>query len=220
MVLYGMDSTLPVTLDMMIAHGAAVVRASKQALVVVDMPFGSYQGSHETAFNAASRVIKETGAQAVKIEGGEEMADTIAFLSTRGIPVMGHVALMPQYVNALGGYRYQGRDTEERKKIMNDALAVEQAGAFAVVLEGVEESLARKITQKLTIPTIGIGASPDCDGQVLVTQDLLGLTPTPPSFVKQYADVGALISDAAAKYAKEVRARTFPTLKHCFVKKE
>jgi 3-methyl-2-oxobutanoate hydroxymethyltransferase len=148
------------------------------------------------------------------------MAETIAFLTERGVPVMGHVALMPQHVHALGGYRYQGRNKEERSVILRDALAVEKAGAFAVVLEGVEESLAREITEKLTIPTIGIGASPDCDGQVLVTQDMLGLTPQQPSFVKQYADAAALIEEAAAKYAKEVRARSFPTLKHCFVKKE
>jgi len=217
MVLYGMESTLPVSLDMMIAHGRAVVASSKAACVVVDMPFGSYQGSHEAAFNAAARVIKGTGCQAIKIEGGEEMADTIAFLVARAIPVIGHVALMPQHVNAMGGYRYQGRTKPERQKILKDALAVEKAGAFAVVLEGVEESLAREITNKLSIPAIGIGASPACDGQVLVTEDLIGLTPVAPKFVKQYADAGALIHQAAASYAKEVRARTFPALSHCFV---
>lgn len=220
MVLYGMNSTLPVTLEQMIAHGAAVVKASMQALVVVDMPFGSYQGSKEAAFNACARVLKETGAQAVKIEGGEEMADTINFLTERGIAVMGHVALMPQHVHTLGGYRYQGRTPIERKKIMQDAVSIEKAGAFAVVLEGVEEKLAATITAKLAIPTIGIGASPDCDGQVLVTYDLLGLTATAPSFVKQYADAAQLISDAAARYASDVRTRSFPTLKHCFVKKK
>jgi 3-methyl-2-oxobutanoate hydroxymethyltransferase len=143
----------------------------------------------------------------------------MAFVSSRAIPVIGHVALMPQHVHALGGYRYQGRDPAERERIMADALAVEKAGAFAIVLEGVEESLAREITEKLSIPTIGIGASPQCDGQVLVTYDILGLTPQAPSFVKQYADAAKLISDAAADYAKDVRARTFPTLKHCFIKK-
>jgi 3-methyl-2-oxobutanoate hydroxymethyltransferase len=219
MVLYGFESTLPVTLDMMIAHGAAVARSSSHALVVVDMPFGSYQGSCEAAFDAAARILKETGAQGVKVEGGEEMADTIAFLSVRGIPVMGHVALMPQHMNALGGYRYQGREPLERSKITNDALAVEKSGAFAVVLEGIEESLAREITDKLAIPTIGIGASPACDGQVLVTEDILGLTPVPPRFVKRYGDAASLISDAAEQYAKEVRGRVFPTLQHCFVKK-
>ena len=220
MVLYGFDSTLPVTLDMMIAHGAAVVRSSAQALVVVDMPFGSYQGSPQAAFHAAARIFKETGAQAVKVEGGAEMAETIAFLAARGIAVMGHVALMPQHVHTLGGYRYQGREPEERARITDDALAVEKAGAFAVVLEGIEESLARELTGKLAIPTIGIGASPACDGQVLVTDDILGLTQAQPSFVKRYADAASLIGEAAAHYASEVRARTFPTLRHCFVKKE
>lgn len=220
MVVYGMDSTLPVTLDMMIAHGAAVVRGSRQAFVVVDMPFGSYQGSLQVAFDACARVLKETGAGAIKIEGGAEMAPTIAFLVERGIPVMGHVALMPQHVHAMGGYRYQGRSEPERKKIREDALAVQKAGAFAVVLEGTEESLAREITESLSIVTIGIGASPACDGQVLVTYDVLGMTPVAPSFVKQYADAGALISAAAEQYAKEVRAREFPTLKHCFVQKK
>jgi 3-methyl-2-oxobutanoate hydroxymethyltransferase len=220
MVLYGMESTLPVTLNMMVLHGRAVARASRQALVVVDMPFGSYQGSLEAAFDAGARVLKETGAQAIKVEGGEEMAETIAFLVARGIPVMGHVALMPQHVHAMGGYRYQGRDAGERTKILKDAMAVEKAGAFAIVLEGIEESLAREVTAKLAIPTIGIGASPDCDGQVLVTYDLLGLTSKAPGFVKQYADAGKLIDKAAAQYAKEVRARAFPTLSHCFVQKK
>ncbi len=219
MVLYGMESTLPVSLDIMIAHGKAVVKSSHESLCVVDMPFGSYQGSHETAFNSCVRVIKETRCQAVKIEGGVEMAETIAFLTARAIPVMGHVALMPQHVHAMGGYRYQGRTEQERKKILADALAVEKAGAFAIVLEGIEESLAREITKKLSIPTIGIGASPDCDGQVLVTEDMIGLTDSPPSFVKQFADVGEQIKKAAEAYAKEVRARKFPTLKHCFTKK-
>lgn len=220
MVMYGMESTLPVTLEMMVMHARAVVQASEHAFVVVDMPFGSYQGSHEAAFNACARVVKETGAQAVKIEGGQEMASTIAFLAERAIPVMGHVALMPQHVHTLGGYRYQGRDAASRRKIMADALAVEKAGAFAVVLEGIEERLAREITKKLSIPTIGIGASPQCDGQVLVTQDMLGLTLKAPSFVKLYADAGKLVSQAAAEYAKDVRARRFPTLKHCFTQKE
>lgn len=219
MVLYGMESTLPVTLDMMIAHGRAVVKSSKSAYVVVDMPFGSYQGSLETAFNACARVIKETGCQAVKIEGGAEMAETIAFLTKRAIPVMAHVALMPQHVNTMGGYRYQGRTPKERKKIMDDAIAAEKAGAFAIVLEGIEESLAREITAKLSIPTIGIGASPQCDGQVLVIDDMLGLSEYAPSFVKQYADAGTMISKAVAQYADDVRKRKFPTLTHCFTKK-
>ncbi len=218
MVLYGMESTLPVSLDMMIAHGRAVVAASQKACVVVDLPFGSYQASPETAFNAAAHVLKATGCHAVKLEGGAEMADTIAFLTQRGVPVMGHVALMPQHVHALGGYRYQGRTQEERRNILRDAQAVEKAGAFAVVLECVEESLAREITEKLFIPTIGIGASPACDGQVLVTEDMLGLTSAPPRFVKQYAGLGAVVSDAAEAYANEVRARQFPAAHQCFTK--
>ena len=220
MVIYGMESTLPVSLDMMINHSLAVVKSSSHAFVVVDMPFGSYQESKETAFNACARVIKETGCQAVKIEGGSEMFETIDFLVKRGIPVVGHIALMPQFVNALGGYRYQGRNNEERTKIMQDALAVEKAGAFAVVLEGIEESLAREITKKLTIPTIGIGASAECDGQVLVIDDILGLTPKPPKFAKQFADVGKLISDAAESFASEVRSRKFPDAIHCFFNKK
>jgi len=216
MVLYGMDSTLPVTLEMMIAHGAAVVRASQQALVVVDMPFGSYQAAPRAAFAACARVLKETGCQAVKIEGGAEMEETIAFLLRRGIPVMGHVALTPQHVNVFGGYRYQGRTPAERAKILEDARAVERAGAFAVVLEAVEETLAREITAALSIPTIGIGASPGCDGQVLVSDDMLGLTPSPPRFAKQYAAIGETISKAATQYAEEVRAGRFPGPEHCF----
>jgi 3-methyl-2-oxobutanoate hydroxymethyltransferase len=220
MVLYGMESTLPVSLDLMIAHGNAVVKASKEACVIIDMPFGSYQGSHEAAFNAAVKVIKKTGCQGIKLEGGAEMADTIAFLTERAIPVMAHIALMPQHVHALGGYRYQGRTKAERQKLLKDAVAIEKAGAFAVVLEGIEESLAREITAKLSIPTIGIGASPECDGQVLVTEDLLGLTPIQPRFVKRYADAGTLITNAVTAYAKEVKARKFPMLSHCFTKKD
>jgi 3-methyl-2-oxobutanoate hydroxymethyltransferase len=219
MVLYGMESTLPVSLDIMIAHGKAVVRSSKSALVAVDMPFGSYQGSTESAFDACVQVIKETGCQAVKIEGGAEMADTIAFLTQRGIPVMAHIALMPQHVNMMGGYRYQGRNSKERKKILDDATAVEKAGVFSVVLEGIEESLAREVTAKLSVPTIGIGASPKCDGQVLVIDDMLGLTENAPSFVKHYANLSTEISKAVAQYADDVRKGRFPTLMHCFTKK-
>jgi 3-methyl-2-oxobutanoate hydroxymethyltransferase len=216
MVLYGLDSTLPVSLEMMSAHGAAVVRSSRSACVVVDMPFGSYQESLGAAYASCARIMKETGCQAVKIEGGAEMAETIAFLTARGIPVVGHVALMPQHVHMLGGYRYQGRTKEERQKILKDAIAVEKAGAFAVVLEGLEETLARDITKKLAIPTIGIGASPMCDGQVLVSEDMLGLTPVQPRFAKQYAELSDAVSQAAGAYAKEVRARKFPTIAHCF----
>lgn len=220
MVLYGMDSTLPVTLDMMIAHTQAVVRSSASAAVVLDMPFGSYQTSPEAAFVACARVMKETGCQGVKLEGGEEMAETIAFLTARGIPVMGHVALTPQHVHVFGGYRYRGRTEAERNKIMKDAKAVSDAGAFAMVLEALEESLARKITQEVMAVTIGIGASPECDGQVLVTEDMLGLTPVHPKFVKQYASLAGEIEKAAGNYAKEVRSRKFPTLAQCFFEKK
>ncbi len=220
MVVYGMESTLGVSLEMMIAHGRAVVKSSKRALVVVDMPFGSYQASVEQAFNACARVIAETGAQAVKLEGGAEMADTIRFLSGRGIPVMAHVGLMPQRINALGSYRYRGRDADEAKDILNDAKAVEEAGAFAMVIEGVKEEVARKVTQSVKIPTIGIGASPACDGQVLVTEDMLGLSGYVPSFVKQYADMSAVVEKAVTTYAKEVRNRSFPGAEHYYLGKK
>ena len=220
MVLYGFDSTIPVTLELMIAHGAAVVRSSKNACVVVDMPFGSYQTSPEDAFVACARVMKETGCQAIKLEGGAEMAETIAFLTARGIPVMGHVALTPQHVNIFGSYRYRGRTKEERAQILEDAKAVAAAGAFAIVLEAVEETLAQKITKSITVPTIGIGASPTCDGQVLVTEDMLGMTPFQPKFVKTFAKLGADIDKAAAAYAQEVRARKFPTMAQCFIEKK
>ncbi len=220
MVLYGMESTLPVTLGMMAAHGRAVVGASARACVVVDMPFGSYQASPKDAFAAAAHLLKETACQAVKLEGGAVMAETIAFLAARGIPVMAHIALMPQHVNALGGYRFQGRTQSERDALMRDALAVEQAGAFAVVLEGTEESLAHEITRALGIPTIGIGASAHCDGQVLVSEDMLALTPVQPRFAKRYGDAAALIGEAAAAYAADVRARVFPAREHCFIRKE
>lgn len=218
MVLYGFDSTLPVTLDMMIAHGASVVRASQHALVVVDMPFGSYQQSPQQAFEHCARVMKESSCDAVKLEGGEAMAETIAFLVARGIPVMAHVGLQPQQVHTLGGYRYQGRTEEDAARIMRDAQAVERAGAFCVVLEGIKESLAAKITQVLSIPTIGIGASAACDGQVLVAEDMLGLTASDyvPSFVKQYASLAPTISSAVEEYATEVRARTFPGAAHVY----
>ena len=221
MVLYGFESTIPVSLDMMIAHGAAVVRGSQQALVVVDMPFGSYQASIEQAFNACARVMKETGAGAVKLEGGEMMAETIAFLTARGIPVMAHVGLQPQQVHALGGYRYQGRTKDDAERIMRDAKAVAQAGAFAVVLEGVKETVAADITQAIGIPTIGIGASSACDGQVLVSEDMLGLTVSNyvPSFVKQYANLEADIVGAVKNYAKEVRTRKFPSAEFVYGKK-
>jgi len=219
MVLYGMESTLPVSLDIMIAHGRAVVNASKSAMVVVHMPFGSYQGSKEAAFNSCARVLKETSCHAVKIEGGAEIADTIKFLTERGIPVMGHIALMPQHVNTLGGYRYQGRTEEERKKLLRDAIAIDKAGAFTMVIECAEENISHEIYQKVSLCTIGIGASPRCDGQVLVSEDMLGLTDVAPKFVKHYIDLGGAVSKAAASYAADVRKGKFPTLAHCFTTK-
>lgn len=216
MVLYGMENTLPVPLDMMIFHGRAVVKSSVRALTVVDMPFGSYQASKEQAFTSCARVMAETGCQAVKLEGGREMAETIAYLVERGIPVMGHIGLKPQHVHALGGYRYQGRSDAEAKRLMEDAKAVEKAGAFAMVLEGIKEDVASALTRKVKIPTIGIGASAHCDGQVLVGEDMLGLSGYIPSFVKRYAELGPSISKAAAAYAKEVRARQFPSADYCF----
>ena len=216
MVVYGMENTLAVSLDMMIAHGKAVVKSSKRALVVVDMPFGSYQASKEQAFVSAARVMAETGAQAVKLEGGAEMAETIRYLVERGIPVMGHVGLMPQHVHALGGYRYRGRDAKEAKLILDNALAVQKAGAFSMVLEGTQEQVARDITKKLSIPTIGIGASPACDGQVLVVDDMLGMGGYAPSFVKKYENLEAAISKAVKKYADEVKTRKFPSSEYYF----
>jgi 3-methyl-2-oxobutanoate hydroxymethyltransferase len=216
MVVYGFDSTLPVTLDMMIAHGAAVVRGSKHACVVVDLPFGSYQASPEQAFMSASRVLKETGAAAVKLEGGIAMAATIAYLSQRGIPVMAHVGLMPQAVNQLGGFKTQGRELVSYAAVVADARAVADAGAFAVVLEGIVEPLAAEITRTISIPTIGIGASPACDGQVLVVDDMLGMFEHGPRFVKKYADLRTIISTAAATYASEVIGGTFPSDAECY----
>ncbi len=209
-VIYGLPSSVPVTLDMMIAHGAAVVRGSYHSVVIVDMPFGSYEESPAQAFASASRVLKETGAAGVKLEGGAAMAETIAFLTARGIPVCGHVGLTPQAINVLGGYGPRGRDEAEAAKILADARAIADAGCFAMVIEGVLPALADAITAAVSCPTIGIGASPHCDGQVLVTEDLLGLFERTPRFVKRYADLAATIAEAAANYAAEVRARTFP----------
>lgn len=217
MVLYGMDSTLGVTLDMMINHGAAVVRGSERACVIVDMPFASYQESPARAYRNAARVMVETGCGGIKLEGGAEMADTIAFLVQRGIPVMGHVGLTPQSVNRFGGYRIQGKSPAAARRIIADARAVADSGAFSMVVEGVVETLAREITNAVPVPTIGIGASPDCDGQVLVTEDLVGLfADFTPSFVRRYAELGGELSDAAAAYAADVRARRFPGPEHCF----
>jgi 3-methyl-2-oxobutanoate hydroxymethyltransferase len=211
MVLYGMDSTLGVTLDMMINHGQAVMRGSKNACVIVDLPFGSYQESREQAFRNSARVMAETGCAGVKLEGGVEMADTIRFLVERGIPVMAHVGLKPQSVNALGGFRAQGRTDEEAAQVLRDAQAVSEAGAFSVVIEGTIEPVARKVTEAIAIPTIGIGASPACDGQVLVTEDILGLAgDISPKFVKRFAHLGDIVDDAARVYADEVRTPVFP----------
>ncbi|HYI42320.1 MAG TPA: 3-methyl-2-oxobutanoate hydroxymethyltransferase [Sphingomicrobium sp.] len=210
-VIYGLPSTVPVTLEMMCAHGAAVVRGSWHAVVAIDMPFGSYEQSPQQAFANASRVLKETGAAAVKLEGGEAMAETVAFLVKRGVPVIGHVGLTPQAVNALGGYRARGRDEAERAKILADARAVADAGCFAIVLEGVMEDIADEATASVACPTIGIGASARCDGQVLVTEDMLGLFERTPRFVKRYDDLATRIGEAVATYAGEVRGRSFPT---------
>jgi 3-methyl-2-oxobutanoate hydroxymethyltransferase len=210
-VIYGLPSTIPVTLEMMCAHGAAVVRGSWHAVVAIDMPFGSYEASPAKAFENASRVLKETGAAAVKLEGGEAMAETVAFLTRRGIPVIGHVGLTPQAVNALGGYRARGRDDAEAEKILADARAVAEAGCFALVLEGVMEEIAAEATRSVACPTIGIGASAQCDGQVLVTEDMLGLFERTPRFVKRYDDLASKVGEAAAAYASEVRSRSFPT---------
>ena len=210
-VIYGLPSTVPVTLEMMCAHGAAVVRGSWHALVAVDMPFGSYESSPSQAFASASRVMKESGCAAVKLEGGEAMAPTIEFLTRRGIPVIGHVGLTPQAVNMLGGYGARGKSDAEAKKIVGDARAVADAGAFCVVAEGVMEGIADEVTKELSVPVIGIGASASCDGQVLVTEDMLGLFERTPRFVKRYDDLATRIGEAAAAYAGEVRSRAFPT---------
>ncbi|MBM6576637.1 3-methyl-2-oxobutanoate hydroxymethyltransferase [Microvirga sp. SRT01] len=209
-VVYGLPSTVPVTLEMMAAHGAAVVRGSYHAVVVIDMPFGSYEASPEQAFASAARLLKETNAAAVKLEGGEAMAPTVRFLTERGIPVMGHVGLTPQAVNVLGGYGARGRTEAEAAKIVADAKAVAEAGAFAIVIEGVVEPIAVAITQAVACPTIGIGASAQCDGQVLVGEDMLGLFDRVPRFVKRYDDLATRIDAAAATFAAEVRSRAFP----------
>src|SRR5437588_2450011 len=217
MTVYGFDSTLPVTLDMMIAHGAAVVRSTEHALITVDLPFGSYQASPEQAFRAAARVLAETGCAAVKLEGGEEMAETVAFLTRRGVPVMGHVGLTPQAVNALGGYRSRGHAAAEHDKLLRDGIAIAEAGAFSLVIEGVAESLARELTGAVPIPTIGIGGSPACDGQILVVDDMLGLfAEFTPKFVKRYRRLGEEICAAAREYAEEVRAGRFPAPEHTY----
>jgi 3-methyl-2-oxobutanoate hydroxymethyltransferase len=220
MVMHGMESTVPVTLDMMILQGRAVMRGSQRALVVVDMPFGSYEASKEQAFMSAVRVLKETGCGAIKLEGGRRMAETIRFMTERGVPVMAHVGLTPQSINTLGSFRAQGRDEADWGPIEEDAMAVAEAGAFSVVLEAMAEPLARKVTAAIKIPTIGIGASVACDGQVLVMEDMLGLSPRVPKFVKRYGDLGPGIEKAIADYAAEVRSRAFPGPEHVYPMKK
>ncbi|ABD87830.1 3-methyl-2-oxobutanoate hydroxymethyltransferase [Rhodopseudomonas palustris] len=215
-VMHGFETTVPVTLDMMILQGRAVMRGSKEALVVVDMPFGSYEASKEQAFHSAVRIMKESLCGAVKLEGGVKMAETIRFLSERGVPVMGHIGLTPQSINTLGSFRAQGREESNWAPIEADARAVAEAGAFSVVIEAVAEPLARKITADIAIPTIGIGASAACDGQVLVLEDMLGLSPWAPKFVKRFGDLGPGIEAAIKDYADEVRSRAFPGPEHVY----
>ena len=220
MVMHGLDNTLGVTLDMMITHGKAVMRGSKHALVVVDMPFGSYEESPQVAFRNAARIIQETGATAVKMEGGARMSETIHYLTQRGIPVMGHIGLTPQAFNMMGGFKNQGRTQAEWPAIEADAKAVTEGGAFAVVLEAMAEPLAVKITREIAIPTIGIGASAECDGQILVMEDMLGLNPHPPKFVRQYAQLGPDIEEAVKAYAADVRQRRFPGVENVYPMKK
>ncbi len=217
MVLYGMQTTIGVTLEMMVAHGQAVMRGAANACVVVDMPFGTYQESKEAAFRNAARVLQETGCDGIKLEGGAEMADTIAFLTVRGIPVLAHIGLMPQQVHTAGGYRSVGHSEQESEKLRRDAIAIGSSGAFAVVIEGTVEPLARELTGLIDVPTIGIGASSACDGQIMVSDDMLGLfNDFTPRFVKRYDELGQKVSKAVETYAREVRARQFPAAQHTF----
>lgn len=210
MVMHGMESTIGVPLDLMIMHGRAVVRGTKRALIVVDMPFGTYEESPNMAFRNAAKIMKETACGAVKLEGGARMAETIHFLTERGIPVMAHIGLTPQSSHVMGGFKTQGRDEDTWAAHIDDAVAVAEAGAFAMVVEGVVEPLADKITAAVDIPTIGIGASAQCDGQILVLEDMLGLNPWVPKFVKKYGDLGPAIEQAVSDYADEVKSRNFP----------
>lgn len=210
MVIHGLPSTLGVTVEMMILHGQAVVRASRRALVAIDLPFGSFEESPQQAFRNAARIMAETGCGAVKLEGGSHMAATVRFLTERGIPVVGHVGLTPQTTHTLGGFRTQGRDPETWPRHIRDAVDIAQAGAFAVVVEGVVEALADRITEAVAVPTIGIGASARCDGQILVLDDMLGMSDRVPRFVRKFADLGAQADKAIAAYAAGVRARSFP----------
>jgi 3-methyl-2-oxobutanoate hydroxymethyltransferase len=210
MVLHGLPTTVGVTLEMMILHGQAVMRGSSRALVVVDLPFGAYEESPEVAHRSAVRIMRETGCQAVKVESSKGIADTIAFLVERGIPVIGHVGTRPQAVNVDGGFKAKGRHENEREKALAEARAADQAGAFAIVIEGVARDLADEITREVSAPTIGIGASPDCDGQILVTDDMLGLFDWTPKFVRRYGNLREAVARAAAAYASDVRSGKFP----------
>jgi 3-methyl-2-oxobutanoate hydroxymethyltransferase len=216
MVMHGMESTVGVPLDLMIMHGQAVVRGTKQALIVVDMPFGTYEESPAMAFRNAAKIMKETQCGAVKLEGGKRMAETIQFLTERGIPVMAHIGLTPQSTNTMGGFKTQGRDEDTWHLHEEDARAVSEAGAFALVLEGMVEPLAARITKQIDIPTIGIGASVECDGQILVLEDMLGLNKWTPKFVKVYGNLGPAIETAVESYAKDVKSRAFPTDEHIY----
>lgn len=218
MVMHGLESTLPVTLEMMILQAQAVMRGTSRALVVVDMPFGSYEASREQAFLSAARVLKETGAGAIKMEGGAEFAETVAFLTKRGVPVMGHVGLTPQSINTMGGFRVQGRGPEGERRLLEDARAISEAGAFAIVIEGVVESAARAVAASpdIAAATIGIGASAECDGQILVLEDMLGLSDRVPKFVRRFGSLRAHIAEAVASYAEEVRAGRFPADEHTY----
>lgn len=216
MVIYGFESTLPVTMDLMINHAKAVVGSSSHAFVVVDMPFGSYQGTKEDAFNNAALLIKETGAGAVKLEAGKELKETIKYITDRGIPVMGHIGLLPQHVNKMGGYKIQGKSENAGNKLVNDAINLEEAGTFAITVEGVLEQTVEKIKAQTTIPLIGIGASSKCEGQVLVADDLLGISETSAKFVKKYANLRQEIKSSISQYATEVKKGQFPTNSHIY----
>ncbi|HMO31161.1 3-methyl-2-oxobutanoate hydroxymethyltransferase [Enterovirga sp.] len=220
MVEHGMESTLGATLDLMILHGKSVMRGSSRALVVVDMPFGSYEAEPRQAFHSAARILAETGCTAVKLEGGATMAETIAFLTSRGIPVVAHIGLTPQSVMAFGGFKTQGRERAGWAAIEADAVAVARAGAFAMVVEGVVEPLAAQITQAVPVPTIGIGASARCDGQVLVLEDMLGFSARVPRFVRRFGDLGAAADRAIADYARAVADRSFPGPEHVYKPKD
>lgn len=220
MVMHGLETTIPVTIDMMILQGHAVMRGSKQALIVVDMPFGSYEESPQQAFRNAARIMKETGCGAVKLEGGSLMADTIRFLVERGIPVMAHIGLTPQSFNTMGGFKVQGRQEEEWSEIEADATAVYQAGAFSIVVEGVAAPLAKRITNLVEVPTIGIGASQDCDGQILVLEDMLGLSDWVPKFVKKFGSLRGHIEESVSSFADAVRDGSFPAKEHTYSMKD